>query len=269
MEEIEVPPGVDPSVPSVARMYDYYLGGKDNFASDRDAAAKIVEMMPNVRDVARENRAFLDRAVTLLAQEGIDQFLDIGAGLPTQRNVHQVAQDVIPGARVVYVDNDPIVLAHARALLVENEGVVAVAADMRSPWALLDHPDVRRHLDLSRPVGLLMLGVLHFVIDDEMATGIVRTLRDALVPGSYLAVSHAYLPELTEEQERRRAKIYSRTNSSATSRSAEQIGVFFEGFDLLEPGIVALQDWRSDGHVTMVAPGGAGALGGVGRLSER
>jgi O-methyltransferase involved in polyketide biosynthesis len=256
---------VDPSIPSVARIYDYYLGGKDNFAADREAAQKIIEILPNVRDVARENREFLIRAVTYLSGQGIRQFLDVGAGLPTQRNVHQVAQEFDPGSRVVYVDNDPIVLTHARALLAENDRVAVVGADTRDPQALLDHPDVRAHLDFSQPVAILLLGVLHFIPDDDEATKIVSTLRAALVPGGYLVVSHGSIGELREDDEREGLRVFSRTAApGVTSRSPEQVLAFFEGLDLVDPGVVTLQDWRPDEHISIVRHGQAGAVGGVG-----
>ncbi|GLW10905.1 hypothetical protein Misp01_60330 [Microtetraspora sp. NBRC 13810] len=267
MEEIGVPAGVDPTVPSVARMYDYYLGGKDNFAADRAAADKIIEILPNVGDIARENRAFLVRTVTHLAGLGVRQFLDIGAGLPTRRNVHEVAQEAAPGSRVVYVDNDPIVLAHARAILAENADVIALDADMRDPAALLAHPGIRAHLDFSRPVAILMLGVLHFVPDDAEASAIAGTFRAALTPGGYLVVSHGSLGELTEEQEKEGRSVIGRTSvPGATSRTPAQVLSFFDGLDVLDPGVVPLQDWRPEDRAPFHEPGQAGAVGGVGRM---
>nr|WP_203950054.1 SAM-dependent methyltransferase [Microbispora rosea] len=267
MDERKAPAGVDPFTPSVARMYDYYLGGKDNFAADREAAQKIIEILPNLPDIARENREFLVRAVTYLTRQGIRQFLDIGAGLPTQRNVHQVAQELAPESRVVYVDNDPIVLVHARAILAENERVRAVEADMRDPGALLAHPEVREHLDFSQPVAVLLLGVLHFIPDDDEAAKIVETLRAPLVPGSYLAVSHGSIGELSEDQEEEGRKVFSRTSvPGTTSRSREQILTFFDGLDLIEPGVVPLHEWRPVVDYTFIREGAAGGLGGVGRV---
>ncbi|MBX6387306.1 MAG: SAM-dependent methyltransferase [Microbispora sp.] len=267
VDERKAPAGVDPFTPSVARMYDYYLGGKDNFAADREAAQKIIEILPNLPDIARENREFLIRAVTYLTQQGVRQFLDIGAGLPTQRNVHQVAQELAPESRVVYVDNDPIVLVHARAILAENERVRAVEADMRDPEALLGHPEIQEHLDFSQPLGLLMLGVLHFIPDDDEAMKIVSTLRRPLVPGSYFVVSHGSVGELSKDQEEEGRKVFSRTSvPGTTSRSRDQLLVFFEGLDLVEPGIVPLHEWRPDTEYTFVREGKAGGLGGVGRV---
>ncbi|MEW9527479.1 SAM-dependent methyltransferase [Microbispora sp. NPDC049125] len=266
---MKAPAGVDPSTPSVARMYDYYLGGKDNFASDRQAAEKIIEILPNLRDVARENREFLIRTVGYLSEQGIRQFLDIGAGLPTQRNVHQVAQELAPESRIVYVDNDPIVLVHARALLAENDRVVVVDADVRDPAALLAHPDVRAHLDFSRPLAVLLLGVLHFIPDDDEAMGIVATLKAALPDGGHLVISHGSLGELSEEQESEGRQVFSRTSvPGTTSRSYAQVLAFFEGLDVLEPGVVPLQDWRPTLDQSLVREGKAGALGGVGRKAD-
>ncbi|MCW2878674.1 MAG: S-adenosyl methyltransferase [Sphaerisporangium sp.] len=268
MTEFDAPSGVDPFTPSVARMYDYYLGGKDNFAADREAAEKIIEILPNVRDVARENRDFLIRTVTYLSGQGVRQFLDVGAGLPTQRNVHQVAQELAPEARVVYVDNDPIVLTHARALLAQNERVMVVGADMRGTQALLDHPDVRSHLDLSQPVAVLLLGVLHFIPDDDEAMKIVTTLRSILGPGGYLVVSHGSIGELSEDEKREGAQVFSRTSApGVTSRSVEQVLAFFDGLDLVHPGVVPLQRWRPETHLSIVRSGEAGAVGGVARVS--
>nr|WP_225311797.1 SAM-dependent methyltransferase [Microbispora cellulosiformans] len=267
MDEQRAPAGVDPFAPSVARMYDYYLGGKDNFAVDREAAQKIIEILPNLPDIARENREFLVRTVAYLSRQGIRQFLDIGAGLPTQRNVHQVAQELAPESRVVYVDNDPIVLVHARAILAENERVIAVGADMRDPEALLADPEVTAHLDFSEPLAVLLLGVLHFVPDDDEALKIVSALRAPLAPGGYLVVSHGSLGELSEGQEEEGRKVFSRTSvPGTTSRSRDQVLAFFDGLDLVDPGVVPLQDWRPDAEYLSVREGKAGALGGVGRV---
>ncbi|MEV4300829.1 SAM-dependent methyltransferase [Microbispora rosea] len=267
VDERKAPAGVDPFTPSVARMYDYYLGGKDNFAADREAAEKIIEILPNLPDIARENREFLVRTVTYLTRQGIRQFLDIGAGLPTQRNVHQVAQELAPESRIVYVDNDPIVLVHARAILAENERVRAVEADMRDPEALLRHPEVREHIDFSQPLAVLLLGVLHFVPDDDEARKIVAALRNPLVPGGYLVVSHGSLGDLSEDQEEEGRKVFSRTSvPGTTSRSYDQVLAFFDGLDLVEPGVVPLHDWRPDTDYPYVREGKAGALGGVGRV---
>ena len=184
------PFGIDTTVPSTARMYDYWLGGHDNFAADRAAALKVSEAAPEAQLMAVENRKFLRRAVRYLAAEaGITQFLDIGTGLPTQGNVHQVAQDINPAARVVYVDNDPMVLAHSRALKTGGNTVV-IEADLRDPRAILDHPGTRKLIDFGQPLAVLLVAVLHFISDDDDPSATVAAIRDALQPGSYLVLSH-------------------------------------------------------------------------------
>lgn len=176
--------GIDVAVPSVARMYDYGLGGKDNFAVDRELAEQVLARVPEGRDIALANRRFLGRAVEFLTKAGIRQFLDLGAGLPSQNNVHEVAQRGCPDARVVYVDYDPVVLTHANALLATDDSTVAVLEDIRNPERILAHPDVRRLLDFSQPVAVMCVAVLHFITDDADPWGLVSTLTDALVPGS-------------------------------------------------------------------------------------
>ncbi|MCT9930126.1 SAM-dependent methyltransferase [Planotetraspora sp. A-T 1434] len=239
--------GIDPSIPSVARMYDYYLRGKDNFESDRRAAEKMISLVPNIREVARANRDFLGRAVRLVAESGIRQFIDIGAGLPTQQNVHQVARSVAPGSRVVYVDNDPIVLVHARALLADNRDTIVVQGDVNEPKAILDDPAVREHIDLSQPVAVLMLAILHFVPDDEKAAAIVARLRDGMVPGSYLIISHGYTGEIGGRTDQQVRALYNKTaTGSIKPRDHAEIAGYFDGLDLLEPGVVPVDSWRPE-----------------------
>ncbi|WP_245966820.1 SAM-dependent methyltransferase [Sphaerisporangium album] len=259
---------IDPTTPSVARMYDYYLGGKDNFAADREAAEKIMKLVPNAREIALANRAFLRRAVRAMVESGIDQFLDIGTGLPTQENVHQVAQRVNPDARVVYVDNDPIVLAHARALLADNRRTVVISADMRDPEGILRHEAVRAHLDFDRPVGVLLLAILHFVVDDAECARIVATLRRAVAPGSTLAISHVTSGDLTEEEVRQGRDVYTATPAGGiVPRTHAQVRSNFEGFDLLPPGVVPVEDWRPEPEaVVLPRRGGIGIVGAVGVL---
>ncbi|SDL18888.1 SAM-dependent methyltransferase [Nonomuraea jiangxiensis] len=268
-EQERAPAGIDPTVPSVARMYDYLLGGKDNFAADREAAAQILKISPNGREIARDNREFLGRAVRAVAEVGIRQFLDIGTGLPTQENVHQVARRAAPESRVVYVDNDPIVLTHARALLAETPDTIVVKGDMREPKAILGDPDVTRHLDLRRPLAVLLVSVLHFVGDDDEAFGIVRNIREALPSGSHLILSHVTAGELGSEDVGKGRAIYRGTTSGALApRSREQIAAFFEGLELLEPGLVEPSVWRAEGpgELSIAGPGGAGFLCAVGRV---
>ncbi|MEU9886052.1 SAM-dependent methyltransferase [Sphaerisporangium sp. NPDC051011] len=247
MDMEQAPLGIDPTVPSVARIYDYLLGGKDNFAADRAAAQKVVELTPNAKEGVQANRRYLRRAVRFMAETGVRQFLDIGAGLPTQENVHQVALGVAPESRVVYIDNDPIVLTHGRALLADNRQTIVLDGDLRDPEAILADPRVTAHLDFDRPVGLLLLAVLHFVPEDDVAERIVKTLRDRLAPGSAMAISHLSFGDLDEDKVREGRELYSRTSAgSATPRSRAQIERFFDGFEIVEPGIVSTDDWRPE-----------------------
>jgi SAM-dependent methyltransferase len=240
------PAGVDPTVPSVARMYDFYLGGKDNFRADREAAEQVLSVVPGVRDMARENRGFLVRAVRELAQRGVRQFLDIGAGLPTQQNVHQVALEAAPDSRIVYVDNDPIVLVHARALLADNDRTVVVEGDLLDPEGILRHPAVGAHLDFSQPMALLLVSVLHFVPGYDDALRIVRRLREALVPGGHLVLTHGYVGDSPVDVQSEVGGVYARTKSGSTPRTFDQIAAFFDGLDLLEPGLVPPEAWRPE-----------------------
>ncbi|GAB3972251.1 SAM-dependent methyltransferase [Actinoallomurus acanthiterrae] len=240
-----VPSGVDTTVPSVARMYDYFLGGKDNFAIDRQAADNVIAALPDMPFMVRENRRYLNRAVRFLAGEaGMRQFLDIGAGLPTQGNVHTVAQAVAPEARVVYIDNDPMVVTHGRALLSDDERVHAVQADLRHPGKILEI--AHTFLDFTRPVALLLIAVLHFIPDEENPWAVVARLRDALPTGSHLAISHVtgdYHREATSAA----AEVYrDQTNARMVFRRYDDVLRFFDGFELLEPGVTTKSLWRPD-----------------------
>jgi hypothetical protein len=236
---------IDTSKPSVARMYDYYLGGKDNFQVDRDAVDQVVQVMPEVRQGVQENRAFLRRAVRYMARQGIRQFLDIGSGLPTQQNTHQVAQEINPDARVVYVGNDPVVLAHGRALLATDDNTTVAAADMRHPADVLEHPETRGLIDFNEPVGVLMIAMIHFLATEECPR-VLGYLRDALAPGSYFAASHLTTdgkpPDVVAQVE----AIYTNTSTPMYFRDHAQITRFFDGFDLVDPGLVPLDCWRPD-----------------------
>lgn len=249
-------------IPNVARMYDYFLDGKDNFEIDRVCAERVREHAPEVFVMARENRAFLGRTVRYLAAEvGIDQFLDLGAGLPTQENVHQVAQGVNSDARVVYVDHDPAVLAHARALLATNDSTWVLGQDVRAPEKILDMIGALGVLDLARPVAVLLVAVLHFVTDDEDPYGIVATLMGALPAGSHVVISHVERrPELE-----RAAENYRRASSPVTLRTAAEIGRLFDGLTLVGPGLVQVSDWRPDRQPYIDAERRKWVCGGVGR----
>lgn len=244
---------IDTTVAHPARRYNYWLGGKDNFQADRDSGDAMAARFPTIRISALENRRFLRRAVRHLAGEaGIRQFLDIGTGIPTADNTHEVAQSTDPRARVVYVDNDPIVLAHARALLTSSpEGATAyLDADLRDPERILAHPDLRRTLDLSQPVALMLLAVLHFVPDGEDPYAIVGRLLDALPVGSYLAASHAthdYLPEELAAEAKAAAR-GGGPHGVINLRSREEVVRFFDGLELVEPGVCSVAEWRADGE---------------------
>jgi SAM-dependent methyltransferase len=238
---------IDTTRPHPARMYDAFLGGKDNYAADREAVREVLRAAPEARDTARANRAFLQRAVRFLAGEaGMRQFLDIGTGIPAVGNVHELAAEAAPGVRVVYVDNDPIVHVHANALLTGSGTTRIVLADLREPEAILRHPKVGELIDFSQPVGLLLVAILHFITDQEAPGRIVATLADALAPGSYLALSHA-TGDFRPEAAHRAAAVYDQATSTATLRSHEQIAAFFDGWDLVDPGLVQVPLWRPDG----------------------
>ncbi len=237
-----------PDQPHAARMYDYFLGGKDNFPADRAAAERAASGSPNARLGARENRQFLGRAVRYLAEEaGIRQFLDIGTGIPTANNTHEVAQAIAPESRVVYVDNDPIVLAHARALLVSSpQGRTAyLDADLRDPEKILDHPVLGEILDLRQPVALMLIAILHFVPDDQDPYGIVRRLVQRLPSGSYLAISHG-TGDLDPVETDRAVRSYQASGIAVQARSRAEVGRFFEGLELIEPGVEIVSSWRPE-----------------------
>jgi hypothetical protein len=254
----------DITVPSVARMYDALLDGKDNFESDRAAVAKIVELEPEAPLVARRNRDFLRRTVRFLADEaGIRQFLDVGSGLPSAGNVHEVAQDAAPAARVVYVDNDPVVLTHARALLTSSpEGACDyIDSDFRDTEAIIAH--AAKTLDFRQPVAVMLLAILHFIADSDDPWATVARLMAAVPPGSYLVVSHALSEDLTGSQLEGLNAVYAETRSGGvTQRSLPSIARFFAGLELAEPGLVEITSWRPE---LASEPPKALFYGGVGR----
>ncbi len=239
-----VPPGVDTQRANVARVYDYLLGGSHNFLADQDLGRAMAAVEPNVRAIARANRDFVGRAVRFLASTGIRQFLDIGSGIPTQGNVHEVAQQADPEARVAYVDIDPVAIAHSKAILAGNENAAIIDADLREPEKILADSTCRRLIDFSQPVGLLLVAILHFIGDAEDPATIVATLRDRLAPGSLLVLSHATnesRPSVTQAAE----KVYQRSVATqGRTRSRAEILRFFDGFDLVEPGLVYTPQWR-------------------------
>jgi S-adenosyl methyltransferase len=258
---------VDGEKPNIARMYDYFLGGSHNFAADREAAERAAAALPRIRPLLRHNRAFLGRCVRALLAEGVDQFLDLGSGIPTVGNVHQVAQALNPGAKVAYVDFDAVAVAHSRHLLDANPNATAVQADLREPATILDDPGITKLLDFNRPVAVLLVSVLHFVPDGDDPPGIVAAYRDRLAQGSYLAISHAWLEDLPPQAGDVNAfsKVYAQTGSPLTYRTREQITALFDGTDLLDPGVVPVPQWRPGNPLPLDADIHGFGLAGVGQ----
>ncbi|WP_345635056.1 SAM-dependent methyltransferase [Rugosimonospora acidiphila] len=261
--------GLDTEVAHPARRYNYWLGGKDNFAADRESGDLLAKSYPAARTAARANRAFLQRAVRYLAAEvGIRQFLDIGTGLPTADNTHEVAQRILPDSRVVYVDNDPMVMTHARALLHSTpQGRTRyLEQDLRNPERILSHPDLVDTVDLDQPVALMLVAIVHFLPDQATARDIVATLLGALPSGSYLTMSCATKDFLTPELAANWDATLRNGQSDVYPRERAEFAEFFSGLDLLEPGIVPVSEWRPDPDATeRPAPLEASIFGAVGR----
>lgn len=252
------PRGIDVHTPNVARMYDYVLGGKDNYEADREAAHEAAANIPDIHEKVIENRRFLQRAVRYLIREvGIRQFIDVGTGIPTQGNVHQIAQEEAPEARVAYVDNDPVVLTHARALLADGNTNVAVAeGDLHDPGGILTNSTVTGLIDFEQPFAVLFIAALHFLTEEDDPYSVVGRFRAAMPGGSYLVLSHAD----ASPQVRSAEGTYEQATSRLEGRTAEQIGRFFTGFDLVDPGLVYVQNWRPTGgeHPKDLLLGGVG-----------
>jgi hypothetical protein len=251
---------------NAARVYDYWLGGTHNYLADQDVARAIAAVEPTAPLIGRANRAFIGRAVRLLAANGVRQFLDIGSGIPTQGNVHEVAQQADPAARVAYVDIDPVAAAHSKALLSGNQNAAIIQADLRDPEHILGHADTRRLIDPGQPTGLLLVSILHFIAGTEDPWHIVATLRDALAPGSYLVISHGTnedQPSVADAVE----KVYNRSVAmSLHLRSHQDILRFFDGFGVVDPGLVYIPEWRPEpGDDLPEHPSRYGNLVGVGR----
>jgi hypothetical protein len=263
-----VPAGVDTKKANIARVYDYWLGGTHNFLADQDAARAIAAVAPNAPLVGLANRAFLSRAVRYLSANGVSQFLDIGSGIPTQGNVHEVAQQANPQARVVYVDIDPVAVAHSKAILSGNGNAAVIEADLHDPAKILEDDQTRRLIDFSQPVGLLLVAILHFFPDSDEPFKIVESLRDQLAPGSFLVLCHGTDDE-TPETARAVKEIYNRSVSNPLIlRSGTEILRFFDGFDVVDPGLVFIPQWRPDDPADVPAdPQTYGNLVGVGRKS--
>jgi SAM-dependent methyltransferase len=267
---MELPPwapdGTDVNVPNAARMYDYALGGYHNFAVDRALVERAEAAVPGARLIAYANRAYLGRVVRWLAAAGIRQFLDIGSGIPTLGNVHEVAQEVATGTRVVYVDSDPVAVTHSSAILFGQPLATVIEADLRQPAAILNHPRVATLLDFTQPVAVLLMAVLHFIPDGDRPDALLGQLRAALAPGSYLAVSHGTpIVDRPDDAEAVR-QLYERTPTGLYLRDADRLGALMTGFDLVEPGIVPVTEWHPDPHGGAGMPTQLGILGAVGML---
>ena len=254
---------IDTTKPSIARAYDVVLHGKDNYEVDRAFVAEITKVVPEIYDVAAYNRQILGRGVRFMSAQGIDQFIDLGSGLPTVENTHHVAQRARPGSRVVYVDNDPMVLAHGRALLAENDDTAVVTSDLRDVPAILDDPEVTKLIDFTRPVCVMLVGILHHLHDDEDPKGIVEAYMAAVPPGSHLFITHFCD---SSQHARDAEKKYLALLGTGRFRTPEEITGFFDGFELLEPGVVPLPLWRPEGPVpTTLTVGQQLMYGGIAR----
>lgn len=251
-EAEEAPPGVDTTRPSTARLYDYYLGGENNFPVDVEAGERLRAALPDLYDAAWANRGFHQRSARWMAQQGVRQFIDIGSGLPTQGNTHQALQRVTTEARVVYVDSDPMVLAMANGLLADEEHTTLIVADMREPGEVLNHPDLRALIDLSQPVGLVMTAVVHFVADGSDPAGLVKKYTDALAPGSYLALSHATADKLPPKSVQAMYDTYENASSHIYLRTKDEVRGLFGDLEFVppylgaEPGVTYVGVWGAD-----------------------
>jgi hypothetical protein len=249
-EDVEpgwVPPEIDTTKANIARVYDYWLGGSHNFRADQDVARAMIAVDPNIRAMMRANRAFLGRAVRYLVHEaGIRQFLDIGSGIPTAQNVHEVAQAAAPGSRVVYVDNDEVAVAHSRLMLEDIPDAAVIQADLREPAKILADPETQLLIDFAQPVALLLLAVLHFVPDEADPAQIMATLRDAVCPGSYLVICHACRDVRPDTADNATTVYTSRVAAQLRVRTRDEIAALFDGFTLVEPGLVWIPEWRPD-----------------------
>lgn len=251
---------MDPSRPNAARMYDYFLGGAHNFDADRRLADRLLAIAPEIPELARSGRSFLRRTVRWLCAAGIDQFIDIGSGIPTAGNVHEIARQANPASRVVYVDIEPVAVAHARLLLGDDPQTLVVRADLREPAAIMGSPEVSRLIDLDRPVAVLMLSILHFLPDEERPAELVAEYRRRLAPGSYLVISHLTANEHTTDVKEQ----YELTPTPIHARDREAIAGMFAGFELVPPGLVLVPEWHPDTPPTpeeVARSAGYGAIG--------
>jgi SAM-dependent methyltransferase len=254
--------------PNVARIYDYLLGGKDNYEEDRNAAEMLLEAVPDAAVAAWDNRQFLGRAVEFLVKEtGIRQIVDIGTGLPTRGSVHAAAHQFAPDTRVAYVDNDPIVIAHANALLNNHPNVVVVEGDLRYPRGIISNAELRGLIEFDEPVAILLVAVLHFIRNSENPSTIVDELKSAMSPGSYLVISHVTDDHVSPDTTRRVHRLYEKTSAPGTARSRREIESFFSGLEMISPGLVGVAQWRTEWMVT--EPGRTIFYAGAGKKQSR
>jgi DNA-binding SARP family transcriptional activator len=260
------PIDINTTTANVARIYDYFLGGKDNYAADRTAAEKIIKHVPEAPLAARMNRAFIARTVRFLAGEArIRQFVDVGAGLPTQANVHEIAHGVSPDAHIVYVDNDPVVFRHAQALLADEHTTTAINRDLRRPEEILADARLRRLIDTRHPVGLLLTAILHFIPDEDDPAALVSRLAEPLPSGSFVVISHGWSHGMNPDDNEQSMSVWRRSNSAIFSRTPEQVARFFGDFELIDPGVVWISQWRPDETALAHTEPSLYLLGGVGR----
>lgn len=243
----DLPPGVQLDKPSVARIYDYLLGGYHNFEIDRRIADDFSAVFPDLGLTARVNRAFLRRAATFISCQGIDQFLDLGSGIPTVGNVHEIVRRRVPQARIVYVDIEPVAIAHSRTILADDPGATAILADVRRPHEILGHPEVKAQLDFSRPMGLFAVALLHYMTGDDEAGQVIETYKDALAPGSYLTIGVWTYDDAPRDVMEQYAQMSHQLTTPGRPRSRKEVLSFFDGFELLEPGLVHSPLWRPEG----------------------
>lgn len=264
-----VPPDVDINRPNPARMYDYYLGGYHNFEVDRQAAERVIEILPQTRALAQANRAFVRRVVDFMLDEGIRQFMDIGSGIPTVGHIHQRAEERGLPVHVIYVDRDPIAIAHAKMILEGNDTAAAIEGDARDPQYILNHPDTRRLLDFREPAGMLCISVLPFIHDDDQVFDLLRQFYEPLAPGSYVCLSHSS-EEYASDELRRVVELYKQSSDPGSLRPTATITAFFDGLELVEPGMTLAPFWRNDAtQADIEALGGFADFVGVARVPDR
>jgi len=265
--QVALPSSLSQDKPNPARVYDYLLGGYHNFEHDRQSGERLIQNCPDLRTAGHAQRAFLRRAVRFLCEQGIDQFIDLGSGLPTCGNVHEIAQAIIPTAHVVYVDIDPVAVAHSQMILQNKTFVTAIQADVCQPQEILDHAEVRRLIDLQRRAAVLCFTILHYVVQDQLAYHVVGAFASALAPGSYIAISHATLDDVPPEILKQLERFYTRVATPLKPRTQTEIARFFDGLDLAEPGLVCGVLWRPEGpdDLFLDEPGRCQMYVGVGR----